>query len=297
MSSNIKDYDIAVEIAEKNLQKEYDLQKLVGAFGRSSVDVNRDVMQAEMDLSCAKGQRSDAIRRINTTPEPPKMAYSNDPDVLALIQKKKDHAIKAIEDEKFIREILKDNIWNQVLQSYNRYSHEWQPFICPVDKMMESYNIINNFKSSIENDVKNVVKEYIDEWWGKNMDVALQQPYFEQYWVNYGCPFGTILNKLRKDDDHDLWHWDGNTYGHCSPPPPPKHWKGMIVRHMADPLIQTEFPKLQNFYYKYKERSKRVGEPLNDKIQSLENEIKVLKERNELLEEKFAVLKTLANIQ
>ena len=154
------------------------------------------------------------------------MSYSNDPDVIALIQKKKDDAKKAIEDEKFIREILKDNIWNQVLQSYNRYSHEWQPFICPVDKMLESYNIINQFKSSIENDVNNAVKEYIDEWWGEKLDIVLNQKDrdISQYWVDSGNPVDTIIFRIKKDDEIDLWIWDGNTYGHCSPPPPPKNW-------------------------------------------------------------------------
>ena len=232
------------------------------------------------------------------------MSYSNDPDVIALIQKKKDDAKKAIEDEKFIREILKDNIWNQVLQSYNRYSHEWQPFICPVDKMLESYNIINQFKSSIENDVNNAVKEYIDEWWGEKLDIVLNQKDrdISQYWVDSGNPVDTIIFRIKKDDEIDLWIWDGNTYGHCSPPPPPKHWKGMVVRHMAYPLIQSEYDKLQAFYSKFKERSKRESQqpsPQDAKaqIQSLEEQIKTLKERNSVLEEKFAILKALINIQ
>ena len=69
MPSNIDEYDIAVEIAEKNLQKAYDLQKLVGPFGRNSVDVTLNVINAEMILSCAKKQRSDAIMRLNAIKE------------------------------------------------------------------------------------------------------------------------------------------------------------------------------------------------------------------------------------
>lgn len=240
------------------------------------------------------------------------MYYSNDPDVIALIQKKKNDAIKAIEDEKFIREILKDRFWLDVLHSYNQFGHCWHPNICPVDKMVESYNIINQFKSSIENDVNNAVKEYLDEWWGEKLDIALNTKLVNQgngwfepislapFWNGHSEP-SNIINKLMKNDEIDLWipvH-DG---AFSSPPRAPTNWKAIVVRHMADPLIQSEYDKLQAFYSKCKERSKRESQqpsPQDAKaqIQSLEEQIKTLKERNSVLEEKFANLKALINIQ
>jgi len=233
-------------------------------------------------------------------------SYMNDPDVAALIQKKKNDAKKAIEDEKNVNTIIKDRFWSDVLQMYNGYRQTWTPQQCSVTIMAESYNTINQFQNSITNDVKSAVKEYIDEWWGKHMDIVLNDytidctTSFGNYWARQGDPLDTIVYKLKNDSEKELWYTSKEPC-FSSPPPPPTNWKAYIVRYIANPLIQEEYGKLINYWIKYKERSKRESqqpspEEAKKKIKELEEKVKLLSERNSVLEEKFAILKTLINI-
>ena len=59
-------------------------------------------------------------------------------------------------------------------------------------------------------------------------------------------------------------------------------------------LKKKSVTKWRNNYLKI--HNINLSEEAKKKIQSLENEIKTLKERNQMLEEKFTILKTLANI-
>jgi hypothetical protein len=231
------------------------------------------------------------------------MSYLNDPEVKALIEKKKNEAAKLVEDEKFVNQIIKERFWSTVLQMYNRYRFTWTPEQCPVNKMVESYNIINEFKNSIEYDVKNTVKEYFNEWWGDKMDNALNKITMVNYDFNdfrrtQDDPLDTIVYRMMKDDTRELWFWDGNTYpNYCSHPPPAKYWKGFIVRHIAEQLIHVEFEKLNNYWIRYKERSKRESEQEAKKIiKELEEKVKLLTERNSILEEKFAIFSKVVSI-
>lgn len=236
-------------------------------------------------------------------------SYINDPDVQALIQKKKNDEAKKASEGKLVNEITKDRFWAKVLQMYNGYRQTWTPQQCSASNMVESYNIINEFKNSIESDVKNAIKEYIDEWWGDKMDNALQttslnQGYgwfearsFGNFWSD---PLDTIVSKLKKDSEIKLWY-TSNEPCFSSPPPPATNWKAFIVRHIASPLIQLEYEKLNNYWVRHKERSKRESQqpsPHEAKkiIKELEEKVKLLSERNSVIEEKFAILKTLINI-
>lgn len=219
-------------------------------------------------------------------------SYLNDPDVLALIKKKEDEKRKTAETTKFVYELSKDPFWDEIFKIYKYYHSNNLLILTPYE-----------FKNSIENDVKNTVKEYIDEWWGDKMDEILlsENPHaFYLMWQNH-LHLDTIVNKMRKEDEIELWVWGGNTHGHCSHPPPPKHWKGMIVRHIANPLIEQEYHKLANFYIKYKERSIRESQkpsPQEAKkiIKELEEKVILLTERNSILEEKFAIFSKVVSI-
>ena len=229
----------------------------------------------------------------------------NDPDVRALIEKKRNDAKKALEDEKHVNTIIKDRFYSDVLQMYNGYRETWTPQQCSASKMVESNNNINQFKNSIESDVKNAIKEYIDEWWGNHMDIVLSDDTidctasFGNYWRRRGDPLDTIVYKLKNDSERELWYASKEPC-FSSPPPPPTNWKAFIVRYIASPLIQEEYGKLINYWIRYKERSKRETQQPSPReakkvIKELEEKVKLLSERNSFLEEKFAILRTLTN--
>lgn len=310
MSSNIKEYDIAVEIAEKNLQKAYDLQKLVGAFGRNSVDVNLDVIKAEMDLSCAKGQRSDAIRRLNAVKEihPPTSSYSDDPDVIALIEKKKNEKEQNKKDEAKVRELLQHDgalACYLALHGGNCRSSDWKPEYYSVKNLLEGYDIIQKFRESIEPKIKEIIQEHMKGLWdnANTYDFMMfNGPYGAARTERIETITGSIIPRLQEGDHHDLWYHNEDRGRWSSPQPPPIFWKRVVAESICTPLVNYELGEWNKYVTKFIELSNKPNsqpspQEAKKKIQSLEEQIKALKERNEMLEEKFAVLKTLVNIE
>ena len=224
-----------------------------------------------------------------------------------LIEKKKNEKEQNKKDEEKVRELLQHDgalACYLALHGGNCRSSDWKPEYYSVKNLLEGYDIIQKFRESIEPKIKEIIQEHMKGLW----DNANTYDYM-MYHGNGSAPYeryisinGSIIHRLQEGDDRDLWYHNEDRGRYSTPKPPPIFWKRVVAESIYTPLVNYELGEWTKYVTKFIELSNKPNsqpspQEAKKKIQSLEDQIKLLKERNEMLEEKFAVLKTLANIE
>lgn len=200
-------------------------------------------------------------------------------------------------DKNTCDKLLEDRFWQETLSSYHSshlYSGQQHT---PAGKILESQKIIQDFMNNIQRDINDAIKNRTNTCWAEFMDDALEKyPNIAPTWSHLTSD--GVIHDLKKIDEIELWFDSYN--GWCSPPPPPKCWKGMCIRYIAGPLISVEIERLHHFVRKSAERSTRdVEQPrpavAKKKIQELEAQIEALTTRNNFIEKQLADISSVLN--
>ena len=218
------------------------------------------------------------------------------------LQKKKElEEEKRIKDEEALEVILNDSYKREIMSMYTQvrlYSNNWK-IAGTTDKLLKIYEDINNFSETITPQIKEKIKEYMEDIWGEITDKVCEN--FEINFQRYNggfCSNGLsfIIQKLSKGDNTELWFYDP---GPCftNPPPPGKNWKSAVVTNISRPLLADANQEWTKYCFRFNERAKRSSyqstAELSKKNSELEKQVSQLTERNSILEEKYTVIKQL----
>ena len=216
------------------------------------------------------------------------------------LQKKKElEEEKRIKDEEALEVILNDSYKREIMSMYTQvrlYSNNWK-IAGTADKLLKIYEDINNFSETIAPQIKEKIKEYMEDIWGEITDKVCENfeinftKYNQNFWSN-GLSF--IIQKLSKGDKSELWF--ANVL-QCNPPPPSTNWKSTVVTNISRPLLAEANQEWTKYCFRFNERAKRSGNlsaaELSKKNLELEKQVSKLTERNSILEEKYTVIKQL----
>lgn len=218
------------------------------------------------------------------------------------LQKKKElEEEKRIKDEEALEVILNDNYNCEILSMYTQvrlYSNNWK-IAGTADKLLKIYEDINNFSDTITPQIKEKIKEYMEDIWGEITDKVCEN--FEINFQRYNggfCSNGQsfIIKKLSKGDKSELW-FSNMEPCFTNPPPPGKNWKSAVVTNISRPLLADANQEWTKYCFRFNERTKRSGylspAELSKKNLELEKQVSKLTERNSILEEKYTVIKQL----
>ena len=218
------------------------------------------------------------------------------------LQKKKElDEEKRIKDEEALEVILNDSYNREILSMYTQvrlYSNNWK-IAGTADKLLKIYKDINNFSDTITPQIKEKIKEYMEDIWGEITDKVCENfeinftRYNQNFWSN-GLSF--IIQKLSKGDKSELWF--GNVL-QCNPPPPSTNWKSTVVTNISQSLLADANQEWTKYCFRFNERAKRSGNlsiaELSRKNSELEKQVSQLTERNLILEDKHNKIKQLIN--
>jgi hypothetical protein len=220
------------------------------------------------------------------------------------LQKKKElEEEKRIKDEEALEIILNDSYSREIISMYTQvrlFSNNWK-IAGTADKLLKIYEDINNFSDTITPQIKEKIKEYMEDIWGEITDKVCENfeinftRYNQNFWSN-GLSF--IIQKLYKGDNTELW-FPNMEPCFTNPPPPGKNWKSAVVTNILRPLLAEANQEWTKYCSRFNERAKRSSylsaAELSKKNLELEEQITKLKERNSILEEKCTKIKQLIN--
>lgn len=209
-----------------------------------------------------------------------------------LLEKKRMEEKKRNEDEAIIRKLLlEEAIFAKKMRvSQNEYDTpypnnsygtsyyvKWNPNSISIADMYSSYKELKQYRDEIKDKVKTHVFKFMEVYWNKSDEETLNTPLNRIYWPDQAISH--ISSCLIPSEEL----------------PNDKEWKGLIISEIGSPYLQEEFKKYLYFCEKFIERNKgklRLHEVLQ-KNEELENKIKTLTNRNEVLEKKFISISTL----